>query len=436
MRDYIVFAVTGIGLLYTLRRPWIGVLLYAWFAYMSPHRLCYWRAYNFPFTLAVVLVLLVSLLFSRERKWPPLTRNSVLLLLFAVWMTVTSFTALNPEAAWVQWREVMKILFMVLVILTLMQTKERLHSFVWVVVASLGYYGVRGTVGALTGGGSRVQGPDGTFIADNNDLALALVTVIPLVVYALGLTRNKLLRLTLIGLIGCLGIAVMGTYSRAGMLALIAIAVMLCWKSKHRVRTGLLATGLLALVYFIAPPDWFARMNTIGSYQQDASAMGRINAWHFAVNLTHERPITGGGFEAFTPELFEKYAPDPDNFHAAHSIYFKILGEHGYVGLFLFFSLWVSAWWTGDRVRKAARRIEGCEWAEQLAGIAQVALVGYAVGGAFNNLSYFDLPYHLMAIIAGCKIAVDHHRAAEDPIQDAFEDADQQELTDAVEACA
>jgi hypothetical protein len=44
MRDLVIFAVTAIGLLYTLRRPWIGVLLYAWFAYMNPHRLSYGRA--------------------------------------------------------------------------------------------------------------------------------------------------------------------------------------------------------------------------------------------------------------------------------------------------------------------------------------------------------------------------------------------------------
>lgn len=408
MRDYVVFAIAGLGLLYTLRRPWIGVLLYAWFAYMNPHRLCYWRAYNFPFTFVIVAVLLGALLLSKESKRLPLTRETVLLCTFALWMTITSSTALNPGLAWARWREVMKIMFMVLLVLTMMNTRERLNSFVWVVIASLGYYGVRGAVGTLSGhtGVSRIMGPDNSFITDNNDLALALVTIIPLTVYALSLVSRRILRLGLIGLIGCLAIAVMGTYSRAGMLALVAIAFMLCWKSKYRARTSILAIGLLSLIYCLAPADWFARMNTIGSYEQDASAMGRINAWHFAVNLTRDRPITGGGFDAFTPELFEKYAPDPDNFHAAHSIYFKVLGEHGYIGLALFISLWVSSWWTANRVRKNARQIEGCEWIEQLAGMSQVALIGYAVGGAFNNLSYFDLPYDLMAIIVGCKIAV------------------------------
>ena len=31
--------------------------------------------------------------------------------------------------------------------------------------------------------------------------------------------------------------------------------------------------------------------------------------------------------------------------------------------------------------------------------MCQAGLIGYAVGGAFLGLAYYDLPYHLMAII-------------------------------------
>ena len=34
-----------------------------------------------------------------------------------------------------------------------------------------------------------------------------------------------------------------------------------------------------------------------------------------------------------------------------------------------------------------------------LAAMTQVSLVGYAVGGAFLGLAYFDLPYYLAVII-------------------------------------
>ena len=37
-------------------------------------------------------------------------------------------------------------------------------------------------------------------------------------------------------------------------------------------------------------------MKTIGTYEQDASAMGRLNAWSMTINLAKHR-ITGGGFD-------------------------------------------------------------------------------------------------------------------------------------------
>ena len=43
----------------------------------------------------------------------------------------------------------------------------------------------------------------------------------------------------------------------------------------------------------------------------------------------------------------------------------------------------------------------------ELGAMLQVSLVGYAVGGAFLGLAYFDLYYHVIAIIA---IALDLYR--------------------------
>ena len=59
--------------------------------------------------------------------------------------------------------------------------------------------------------------------------------------------------------------------------------------------------------------------------------MGRINAWHTAFNLAKDR-VTGGGFDTFQGPTFRKYAPEPENVHAAHSIYFQVLGDHGFIG--------------------------------------------------------------------------------------------------------
>jgi probable O-glycosylation ligase (exosortase A-associated) len=157
------------------------------------------------------------------------------------------------------------------------------------------------------------------------------------------------------------------------------------------------------------PQKWFERMETIRNYREDQSAMGRINAWGFAYNLARDRPFVGGGYEAFRAELFAYYAPDPEDVHDAHSIYFEVLGEHGFVGLFLFLGLGLLVWRSCSWIRRQARGDPELEGFSDLARMTQVSLVGYAVGGAFLGLAYFDLYYNLVGIVILAKTMVGEH---------------------------
>jgi len=149
----------------------------------------------------------------------------------------------------------------------------------------------------------------------------------------------------------------------------------------------------------IMPQQWYDRMSTIKTYQEDDSALGRINAWHTAFNVATDR-ITGGGFEAFTSAAtFRQFAPDPMRVHDAHSIYFEVMGEHGFLGLGLFMLLGLFTWIRGSQIIRSCKQDPERKWAADLAAMIQVSLIGYAAGGAFLGLAYFDLPYHLMIIV-------------------------------------
>jgi probable O-glycosylation ligase (exosortase A-associated) len=152
------------------------------------------------------------------------------------------------------------------------------------------------------------------------------------------------------------------------------------------------------LIATVMPQAWYERMDTINDYQEDNSAMGRINAWHFAWNIATTFPL-GGGFNVFTPRQFLLYAPEPYNYHVAHSIYFQVLGDHGFVGLFLFLLLILFAWRTGSRVIKFCGKQAELKWASDLAKMAQVSIIGYAVSGAFLSLAYFDLYYDIIIVL-------------------------------------
>jgi probable O-glycosylation ligase (exosortase A-associated) len=424
VRDLILTLVFLALIIPAIKRPWLCILIWAWFSYMNPHRLCWGFAATFPFAAITAGVTVAALFISGEPKRIPWTRETLLLMLFVLWMSFTTLFALNPQGAWPYWNQTIKIQFMTFLTLMAMTSRWSLQALVWVIVLSLGYFGVKGGIFAvLTGGNYMVQGPEDTFIGGNNEIALALVMVLPLMRYLQLVSENKKLRMALGAAQALTATAVLATYSRAGFLALAVVGLLLLLKSRRKIVLGLAVAAIIPLLLAFMPQKWFDRMHTINKYEQDASAMGRINAWGFAWNLASDRPITGGGFKAFTRELFHTYAPDPDNHHDAHSIYFQVLAEQGFPGLIMFLGLGCLTWRTGSWVTRHTKELPDLQWAGDLSAMTQVSMAGYAVGGAFASLAYFDLPYHLLAIVVLCKTFV--KQAAEEPAPDYWPDSGQ-----------
>jgi putative inorganic carbon (hco3(-)) transporter len=399
MRDYLIFGIIFSLLPFMLKKPFIGVLAYTWVSLMNPHRLTYGAAYSFPFAALITGVTLLGLFVSKEPKRIPATPLIFVLGLFAAWMTLTGFFAFEPQRAWVEWDRVMKTFFMVFITICTINTQKRIQAFAWMVALSLGFYGLKGGLFTLLSGGAyRVHGPEDSYIGDNNDMALALVVIVPLLWYLQLQATRKWLRYGLVATIGLTVIAAAGTYSRGALLGCSAMLFFLWIKSKSKLRTGAILLLILPLVYQIMPEQWFNRMDTIDHYKADSSAMGRINSWHFATNLA-ENNLFGGGFRTFTPRMFQLYAPEPLNVHAPHSIYFQVLGEHGFVGLALFLIFMLLAWRTGTRIIRFCKGRAELKWASDLAALSQVSIVGYAVGGAFLTLAYYDLYYDVVILL-------------------------------------
>jgi putative inorganic carbon (HCO3(-)) transporter len=396
MRDAIVFILVFGSVPFIFRRPAIGVMVFAWLSLMNPHRLTYGAAYSFPFAAVIAGVTLAAMFTKSDSKRIPMGPVTVVLLIFMTWMTLTTFSAFEPERAWGEWSRVMKTLFFVVITMAALNSEKDIKQFAWVVSLSLGFYGLKGGLFTLISGGtSRVLGPSGTYITDNNDLALALLATVPLIWYLHLESKTKWLRIGLAGLTLLTIAAVLGSYSRGALLGGGAMLFMLWLKSGNKMRTGLLVLMLIPLVYLVMPEQWFGRMETINDFKTDDSALGRINSWHFAINMSLDN-LMGGGFLTFTYKAFALYAPDPHNLHAPHSIYFQVLGEHGFIGLALFLAFLVLAWRTGTRVIRFCKDNAELKWASNLAAMCQVSLMGYAVGGAFLSLAYFDLLYDIV----------------------------------------
>lgn len=374
---------------------------------MNLHTQGWGFARTFPFAAIIAVATLSSLLVTKEEKSLPSSPVTVVFIMFTLWMSVTSLFAIHPDQVYTQWIRVYKIMGMTLVTMMLIKNKKQIEELIWMIVISLGFYGVKGGIFTIRSGGSdRVWGPEGTFIDGNNEIALALIVVIPLMYYLHSVTKNKWGRYAFVASILLCALAALGSYSRGAAIAIVAMVLFLWLKSSNKMTLGVLIIVVAPLMLLVMPSQWFDRIDTINTYEEDSSAMGRINAWKMATNLAMDRPLTGGGFEIYDPGVFLQYAPNPYDVHAAHSIYFQVLGEHGFVGLFLYLTLGFVTWRSGSWVIKHAAKIPDLRWAYTLATMLQVSLLGFAVGGAFLSLVYFDVPYYLMAAMVALKIYV------------------------------
>lgn len=398
MRDLVLAPIILWLCVSAIRHPWIGIMGWTWISLMNPHVLT-WHLNSLPVAAAIAVSTLLGTLLTKDRRDFSITPETSLLMAFMLWICITLPFSLVFDDSLMMWNRVMKIDFMVLVSLVLLYSKRHLLVFTWVVVGSIGFYGVKGGLFTLlTGGAYLVWGPTNSFIEGNNELALALIIITPLFRFLQLQTTSKWVRRGITAAIILCVAAALGSHSRGALLALAAMAAALWWYGGRQL--GILMGILLVLggALLFLPEQWFSRMNTISDYQSDASAMGRINAWWMAWNLASDR-FFGGGFSIYDLDVFNRYAPNPTDVHAAHSIYFQVLGEHGFVGLFIFLMLWSLVWRNAGKLRKEAKKVPETKWLSDLGAMCQVSLVGYAVGGAFLSLAYFDLPYNILILI-------------------------------------
>lgn len=402
MRD-IALAMFILGMIpFILTRPYIGLLVWSWLGYMNPNRLTYGFAYNFPWVQLIAVVTLVSFLASKESKRILSSSVTALLIALLLWTGFTTIFAAVPGPALSKWEEFAKILVMVFMTLILVNTRQRMHWLMWVIAVSLGFYGIKGGLFTITHGGVyHVIGPPASFIGDNNALALALCMTIPLMRYLHLHTPQKFVRVGLSGAMLLTGITVLGTYSRGGLIALAITVGALFLKSRRRVAVVATVVVLGLVAYHFMPPKWTARMSTLQDATQVSSAETRIQSWEFAANVAVHRPIRGGGFEVYrSASMWQAYAPEGAVRRAIHSIYFRVLGEQGFIGLALYLALLLASWRNCSRVRKLTRNVPDTKWAFDLASMLQVSLVAYAAAGAFLPMPYFDLVYQLIAVTA------------------------------------
>ncbi|MCH9675608.1 MAG: putative O-glycosylation ligase, exosortase A system-associated [Gammaproteobacteria bacterium] len=389
MRDIIVMGILFGFACATLWRPWLGVLALANISYMSPHAYAWGFALSFPAYQVQFIIAFVALCIAKERQAIPADWRVPVFFLLWFFFVITTINAVVPWAAWPKMIEVSKIYMPFLFTLILITDREKLFYLIIVIAASFGIVAAKGGLWALaTGFANRVYGPPGTQFFENNAFAIATVIAIPLLILWYREATRKWEKLAVLGSIPLCYCAAISSWSRGGLLAISVVTLILLWHSKRKwMVTPLLIVGIYFAIDYL-PEEWFARMETLETYQEDASANARLTVWRDGWNWAVEHPGLGGGFEAW------RYVTISD----WHSSYIEILAEHGFFAFFLWFSLLIGSIWTLTQLPRKTRNVPGMEWVANYSYMLRASLIAYAVGTVFLGLSYWDIYYHLVFI--------------------------------------
>ena len=406
LRDLIILGVVFISLPFCFMRPWIGILVFSWLGYMNPHKYAWGIATNFPLAIIVAVPTLIGFAVTKDKEKFPFERESTVIILLWITFTISSFFSFYPQLAWDMWQKTSKILIMSLITIPLFLDRKRLKYLMLTISLSLGFLGVKGGIFSIIHAGQwNVRGPEGTFIAGEGDFGLALNMVLPILFYLVKEEENKKLKLLLYSTFVLTIVSVIFTYRRGAFLGLAAVILLLAVKSRKKI----FGAAVLSMVLIIAPyfitETWTNRMETIKEYEQDTSAMGRINAWKMAFNVAKDRPLIGAGFDGLSLTTKVNYSPNPSETAGdVHSIYFEVLGEHGFIAFGLFVFLLLFCLFSLKKIKKRLEGIHSAEWLRNYSDMLQISLIAYMVGGVFLGRAYFDLFYHLVAIIVVLKV--------------------------------
>ncbi|MEC8252454.1 MAG: putative O-glycosylation ligase, exosortase A system-associated [Planctomycetota bacterium] len=412
MRDLVVFLFVMAMMPTAFRRPYIGMLLFSWLAYMRPQDLCWGFARTMRLSFFVSIAMLAGWWANEQGKrrfthWEPRTRLMVLLMV----LIAISYVQAKVQDAYTNryFFEYCKIIVIALFTVGQCDTRERLRGVFWMIALSLGFYGVKnGLIGVLKGGAGQILRGPGGMLEDNNDFALALVMNVPLLYY-LGIGEKKawVRKATLAAV--CLTIlTVLLTHSRGAFLSLCFTALWIAWRSGKLFRAVSVLFLLAALFPVVAPDHVLERLASIGD-TGESSASARLTAWATAFEMIKDNPIWGVGMRNFQPS-YPTYSVVPlgegAKTYVAHNSYFQIWAESGTLAFFVYMVVLASVFVTLGWIYRKCRYRPDLEWASNYARMMEATTVGFSIGAFFLNRGHFDLFYHWLALVAALNLCV------------------------------
>lgn len=379
---------------------YLGLLLFTFILYYRPYEyvqalasltsMAFWTAL---LTLAVFFPTQFSLegtLTARPREV-----NLVLLLCVAALLSIP--LAISPGEGWQTFIDPFaKAVLMFIVIVNAVRTERRLKWLMFVglsvgcvlSVGALNNY----RLGNLTVEGYRIEGVIGNLFGNPNDMAIHLITMLPIAVALMFSARGLHKRLFYGAATALLIGGTVVTYSRGGFLGLTCVMLVLGWKigRRNRVMTILLLLFGLTAFLVLAPGGYYNRLFSIYDTSRDmvGSSTARRELLIRSIIVALRHPLFGVGIGNFhTVSIREA---------VSHNAYTQVASEMGMTAMVIYTMFIVTPI---RRLRQIERETFTTRHASRFYYLAvglQASLAGYMVSSFFGSVAYQWYVYYLV----------------------------------------
>jgi putative inorganic carbon (HCO3(-)) transporter len=402
--------------------PFVMALAFIWVDLFRPHDVAPVLGQLLPFSLTTAALTVGAYLVLDRRDPPRLGLLTALLIVWAGWITMTTSWALFPTDAWTKWDWAFKtVLFTALlpfVFRSRIQIEAALLVILCCITSNVLPFAIKSVVDS--GGYGRALGLigiNGGWGGEGSTLGTYAFVCLPLVTY---LQRHSLLapargwlRWVYLAAPGIATFGAFGTFARAALIACFVWAALAWWQSRHKVMVAVMMVAAAAVVVPVMGDAWLARISTSLEPRHEESANTRLLVWEWTIDLANRNPA-GAGFNSYLGNRIEmrgEYGEEVvQQGRAFHSIYFEVLGEHGWIGLAIFFAIFAMFFLDMRRIRRLVRDRPDLEWLGDLARALSHSMLIFMAGAAFVGIAFQPLQYYLFALAVSASAAL--HRAA------------------------
>ena len=421
MRDIVFLGALLVYLPMALTNVFIGYLLWGWSGLIGINSYLYGFMSGIGYAQLFAIITLISFFINKKdneiRKFE-LNRTFILMAIFTLHGFICAILAYPGLIRnWEIFTTFAKTALFCALMPIFTFNRKRIHAMIVMIALGISFHGLLDGLKFISSAGAhKAQGLPK--FGDNNYMGMIFLMSIPFLFYLIKYSERKIARNGFIATLILMLLAVVATQSRGAFVGLLAVSIVYILNSKRKFAgLVLVIVGFLFLTQVVSD-KWTERMQTIESAEEDTSFMGRVKAWQVSSAIALENPVFGGGFRVVqSHEIWNEFKDSPGLLGfmetpdlkrsgvAAHSIWFEVLGDQGFLGFILFLLLIFNAFLTFREIRKLVRIQKTNQiWAYDLASAITASLIVFYISGSLLSAAYFELTYICFMLLEVIKL--------------------------------